>query len=428
MGEYPKVFVLSNECFSDISSNGRTLRNFFVGWPRECLAQFYIHGSFPDVNVCGRYYCVSDGMALRAFIKRKSVYGKLMLAPKQNVQSGYSGHKIRRNAVSMLLREVVWSSMRWAGKDFYKWIEEFSPELILLQAGDSAFMFRLARKLARKYEIPLVIYNSEAYYFKNFDYFRAKGLAKLIYPLFRRIFCREFEKTIKSASSSIYCCDKLKQDYDSCFGLPSQVIYTSAHPSNAKPINQSSPLQISYLGNLGLERYKGLIEIADVLQRISPQIKLNVYGKLPGEHVERAFSKCEGIVYHGFISYEKVQEVIAQSHILVHAESFEDFYKEDLKYAFSTKIADSLASGRCFLLYAPEELACTEYLRQQDAAWVVDNKEELLTVLKLLTEDSGARDRYVDRAIVLAEKNHNIEKNVEKFQQILRACIIEEKS
>lgn len=420
MQSFPKVLVLSNECFSDSSSNGRTLRNFFVGWPGENLAQFYIHGSAPDREICHRYYCVSDGAALRAFLKGKPACGMQTMLQEQTPQSVPQNRKIPRDAISMLLRDFVWSSMRWAGTAFFEWVEEFSPELILLQAGDSAFMLRLARNLAQKYSIPLILYNSEAYYFKEFDYFQAKGLAKVAYPLFRRSFCKEFEKTIRVAAFSIYCCDKLKRDYDSCFGLPSQVVYTSTQQRPAEKIESNKPLRISYLGNLGLERHTGLVEIGNALQELSMELKLDVYGKLPNAEAEQAFAQCRGICYHGFVSYKKVQEIISASDILIHTESFGAFYREDLKYAFSTKIADSLASGRCFLIYAPKELACTEYLAEHQAAWIVDRQEALLPVLKKLVQDPSERSKFIARAAQLAEENHNMEKNVSTFQSVLQ--------
>ena len=123
------------------------------------------------------------------------------------------------------------------------------------------------------------------------------------------------------------------------------------------------------------------------------------------------------------MSYDQVVQIIATSDILVHAECFEDFYKKNLRYAFSTKIADSLASGTCFLVYAPEKLACTEYLRRNKAAWVVTEPENLRPVLEKLCSDKEARMAYVERAVQLAQENHTQEKNTAKFQQILFDCV-----
>lgn len=422
MRNYPSVLVLSNECFSNSTSNGRTLRNFFVGWPTDKLAQFYIHGSDPDGSVCHKYYCVSDGAALRSFVNGKPASGERQIQGKSADQTPEEENKVRRNAISMMVRNFVWNSMHWAGCSFYNWVNELTPELILLQAGDSAFMFRLARHLSQRYCIPLVIYNSEAYYFKKFDYFRSTGMAKAVYPLFHRDFCKEFEKTVKAAACSIYCCDKLKRDYDDCFSLSSHVVYTGSERIPEEKKEGGKKLRISYLGNLGVGRHVGLIEIGNTLQTISPELKLDVYGKIPNDEVRQAIASCQGICFHGFVSYEKVRDVTAESDVLVHTESFEDFYKEDLKYAFSTKIADSLACGRCFLLYAPGNMACTEYLKAYQAAWVVDKQEDLLPVLTQLSENAAAREAHIHNAVHLARQNHSMEKSAQEFQRLLREC------
>ena len=62
-----KVLVISNECFSKVTSNGRTLGNFFIGWDKSCLAQFYIQNSEPDFDYCENFFRVTDRQALSAF-------------------------------------------------------------------------------------------------------------------------------------------------------------------------------------------------------------------------------------------------------------------------------------------------------------------------------------------------------------------------
>lgn len=419
MTDYPSLLILGNDCLSQVTANGRTLGNFLQGWPREKIAQFCVHGTAPDKTVCENYYCVSDRAATLSFFRGKP-------APRQNLAVGvalprrnFVSKRRKRNAATMLLRNRIWNSMRWAGPEFDRWLADVAPELILLQAGDCAFMLRLARELKERFDIPLVIYNSEGCYFKAYDYFRSGCLTRLAFPRFRREFCLEFEKTMAVAAKAVYCCEKLKQDYDAVFSTPSQVLHTATQLRPDTVAGERKSMRISYLGNLGLGRHESLVEIGDALHRISPELKLDIYGKIPDAQVSRAFSACPGIRYRGFVSYEEVRRLMAESDILIHAESFAEFSREDLKYGFSTKIADTLAVGRCFLLYAPETIACSEYLRKYDAAWVVSNKETLFLVLRDLCGKPELRMRFAENGRRLAEKNHSWEKNAQRFQQIL---------
>lgn len=415
----PRVLVVSNNCLSQSDSNGRTLQNFLVGWPAERLAQFYIQNSKPDFSVCENFFRVTDGQALRAFLGRPAG-GVIGADEAPSLASGSGGGKKHsRTALTMLLRELVWNSRRWAGTAFWDWLDRFSPQVVLLQAGDCGFMFRLAEDIAKKYKASLVIYNSEAYYFKNFDYFRAKGLAHWCYPLFRRKFCKQFRKTVAKAVCSIYPCEVLQEEYDRAFDLPSETIYTATAVLHGEEKASGSGFTASYLGNLGVGRHEPLIEIAAALQEISPDLFLDVYGKIPNKTVERAFDGCRGIRYQGFVSYEQVLEIMGGSDLLVHGENFSGFYRKDLKYAFSTKIADSLACGTGFLLYAPAEMACARYLLENEAAWVVSDREELKKTLQLLIEDQEQRMRYLPKALALVAQNHQADYNARRFQEIL---------
>ena len=423
--KFPRLLVISNCCLSDITSNGRTLKNFLIGWPKDNIAQFCIHFDKPDYSSCDNYYCISDRDALNAF-RFKGVKNGTDLpdgtqaAPAQAANA----QKASRNALSAYLREIVWSSKRWRGSYFKKWVDDFSPELVLLQAGDCGFMCRLALEISKKYHAPIVIYNSEAYYFKDFDYLGSTGLSKKFYPLFRRRFRRDFRHLMAKAHSAIYSCDMLTEDYKKAFNTPGITIYTATEVEPCDKLSAlSHPFKISYLGNLGVGRHEGLVEIANTLQSISQDLTLDVYGKIPNDTVKAAFDSCPGINYRGFVSYEQVKEVMRDSDVLVHTENFSDYYKKDLKYAFSTKIADSLASGTCFLLYAPEEIAASQYLIKSEAAYVVSQKDGLKDTLETLIRDPATRETYLARAKELVKENHVANKNSAAFQQILKNAV-----
>ncbi len=419
---YPRVLVLSNECFANSSSNGRTLGNFVNGLPKSKIAQFFLSGN-PDGMVCEKFYQVTDKQALKTFLCKSIPYGTIVVSKSDAPLGKLSGtnRTVQKNAVTMLLRELIWESGRWKKYGFHKWVEEYQPQLILLQAGNSGFMCELAVQLSEQYSAPLVIYNSECYYFKNFDYFNSKGAAHLLYPLFQKTFCKKFKKAIRKAAISVYISKELKDEYDNAFHLPSAVIYTATDvlPLDAKNKKESDCFTVSYLGNMGVGRVDSLCEFAKILREVHDAAHLDVYGKVRSQEIIEKFNTHPNIRYKGFVSYEEVLNVMRNSDLLIHVESFDDFYKEDLKFAFSTKIADSLASGTCFLLYAPESLTCTKYLLGNQAAYVAVDRAQLKEHLKTLTQDENARTRYLRNAQQLVRTNHNAQKNAKAFQHIL---------
>ena len=120
-----------------------------VGYPKECIAQFALRADNPNFDCCENYFCVSDSEALRAFVKGARVGRRL---EKQEGRTAVAGaeRKRARTALTMLLRNLVWNSGCWKKGGFLAFIENFSPEVLLLQAGDCAFLFRLARRLAKE--------------------------------------------------------------------------------------------------------------------------------------------------------------------------------------------------------------------------------------------------------------------------------------
>ena len=426
--EFAKVLIFSNNCFSKTNSNGKTLSKLFNAYPKENLAQFYIQNDSPDFERCNNYFMVTDREALSSFLKKKNVGRRITESITENVKIHNNSIKKpkKRTPLTMLLREMVWNSNKWIGEDFNSWLNEFVPEVIIVQAGDNSFLLNIATKLAKERKIPLIIYNTESYYFKKKNYMKDSGLSVVFYPLFISQFRKQFKETMKYASCVIYNCEMLKEEYEKHFDLPSYVVYNSSDINNTNQTIKDKELPtISYLGNLGVGRHEPLIEIGNTLQKINPLLKLNIYGKIPNDNIRNELINCSGIEYKGFINSQEVVLIMQESDILIHAENFSPFYRDDLKYAFSTKIADCLKSGKCFFNYAPIELASTQYLLENKGACVVYNQNQLEETLIKLINNKKFREGFIANALQLAEVNHNAERNGELINNLITKVVYE---
>lgn len=417
---YPKVLVVSNNCFSLSNSNGRTLGGFFENWPKQNLAQFCIGLDNPNEKVCQNYFCVTDSDALRRFFHRRDSVQNTVQGIHTLNRSNKLNHK--KTALLALIRHVVWSSKRWIAPEFRQWIARFNPELILLQSGDSAFMLQIALSLARERNIPLFIFNTEGYYFFKENYMHKHWTDFICFPLYRSIYRRQFRKTIAYAAYSIYGNSLLQNDYGREFRKPSTVLYTSSSLTfEPKAFNTEHP-QFSYLGNLGLDRPYALIEISNALHYINKNYYLDVYGTLPF-NMKGVFDNCKSIRYYGAVSYDEVVKVIRNSDLLFHAEAFAGKWTNSLKYGFSTKIADSIASGCNFLLYAPSYIAGSKYIIDNQASWYVGDPQDLIDTLKQFLSAPEKREIILHHAETATAENHNPQKNAAKFQDLLNSML-----
>lgn len=417
---YKKLLVISHNCFSKTGSNGRTLSNYLVGWPKEKIAQMYIHPETPDFDICNQYYCISDAEILKSIL-RKTNHAGFVVKERQakEKKDTFAGKKINvKNSITFLMRELAWKSKLWNAKGIENWLDDFIPEIILVQAGDAAFLLDLAISISMRYNAQIVVYNTEGYYFKRASYLQENKISRFFYPILNKNFKNAYNRLIKFSKCQIYNCDLLANDYEKVFHTESQVIMNTSEFTE-ETVFYPKKEKIIYAGNLGLYRHRSLIEFANALQQVDSNMVIDVYGKTPDENVKAELEACDGIRFHGFISYVELQQKLRESQYLLHVESFDSFYKKDLQYAFSTKIADSLAVGACLFVYAPENMAVSQYLKYKDAAVLITESELLIEEIKRVFNDKKIRQDYSRNGRKLAENNHNIKKNREAFQRAL---------
>lgn len=423
------IFVVANECFSDNSSNGRTLKNMLGSVAPEHLAQFYIHGT-PDRSFCGHYFQVSDLDALNSLIpwKRgsKSFYCNHVseaydIKPTNDAGSGVvakESRKIAKNCRNRYFRDLVWRTYRWWGEDFTNFISDFQPNIVLLQAGDLPIMFDIAMKVAKSSSASLMMYNSEGYVLKDILY---NGASKrdFWHNILQYRLKSIYAKFMTQMNYCIYSTEYLEKSYQNAYPHPqkSGTMYTVSEmqvlPDNTDP-NQ---FELLYCGNLGVGRAAVLNVIAEELFRLDESAVLSIFGKFISDEDRQTILKNRNVKYGGIVPYAEVTRLMSKASMVLHCENGDRVV--NLRYAFSTKIADCLASGRPFLVFAGGEFPFVEYLRQNDCCHIATSVEELRNVLKMCLRSVEYRKKYSVAAIELAHRNHNKTINDEKIDLIL---------
>lgn len=413
-----KILIISNEPISNNTSNGRTLRNFLVDIPKEQIAQFFLHGT-PDEESVSSFYQVSDNDALNALLMRKPKAKKAQQT-KQNVTttSTVTPKKIRRNCKTMVLRDIVWRTYAWWKKDFDKFIKNFNPDVLLFQAGDAPFMFAITLKIAKKYKLPIVMYNSENYVLKKRIYSKANEKSfwhKILLGSLKHV----YKKLMDKVSFCIYSTEYLENCYQKAYPHEDKscALYTVSELSPLPDESDNENFSLLYCGNLGVGRVFPLNEIAKTLYEVDKNAVLNIYGKFQDEASEKFVCSNKNVHYGDVVPYEQVPTLMSKASMLLHTENADRL--QNLLGAFSTKIADSLASARPFLVYAINEYPFVQYLKKYDCAHVATTNEELKEVLKKCINDIQFREKYLDNAQKVAKEKHSIQKNCEIIEEIL---------
>ncbi len=421
-----KILIISNNCLSRHNSNGRTLLNLLGGFQKEELCQFYVANEVPREASCANFLRITDRDVIGSYLspkKRLSRWEEAVLeedAPPAASGSGYG----RKTAPKALFRDLIWNTSRWVRRALIRFARYNGVDLVLLQAGDNVFLHRLARRVAGACRIPLVIYNTEDYYFKDYDYMKRTAGAGLLYKLYHRTFCREFKRLISASAREVYNCDGLRTLYNEAFRRSGVTVYPSTDLRAVEAVTEDG--YISYAGNLGCGRHRVLIEVGRGLRALSPDLSLDVYGPADLE-VAEALSAAPGVRYHGFVSYGEVCRVMEGSRLLVHVESFDDYYRRDTRFAFSTKLTDYAASGVPIFLCAPATCEAAAYLGEHGAAFIATEEGEIQAVLRGALYNAEERDAVRGRALALSGEHNSLPKNGEHFKEILEGAIHDSK-
>ena len=421
-----KVLVISHNVFSDSKSMGRTLSNFFRNYPKDSIAQLYIHNQVPTNNVCENYFRITD---VDLFKKSKKNIGKIY--KKEDIQYELNDNHEEKGVLAdiyqfgrkrkpymYLGRNLLWASKKWKNKKLFNWIDDFNPDVIFFASGDYVFLYKVAEKIAKYKGIPILTYICDDYYFVN-----QKSLSPL-YWIVRSRRRSAMKSFFAKHKDIISICDKIKEDYTKELGVVAHTIMTSSELSGIHREKATDKkhidINISYIGNLGYNRYLSLVEIGKTLFKLyNGDILLNVYSAEKRQEVLEHLTFENGIKFHGNIPYETVIDVMQKSDILIHAENMDKEIQEKIKYSVSTKIADSLMMGSCLFAYGPANVASMQYLMENDCACVATDSTELENKLKEIIENYDLRMKYGEKAKKIAERNHNIKNNQEYLSSII---------
>lgn len=392
------------------------MKNLLSAWSSDDKAEFYCDVQPPDFSAAHDYFRVTDMQMLTAFAGKKAAHiFKLQNMMINEAAVSHADYKKipsriptwlkhqKYNFFVKWLREIMWEVSPWGHRELDCWIDDFSPDALIYMVGESIFMDHLVLRTAERMRVPLVLYNSEAY--RIIDLKERTGLERAYYREIEKL----YQKLNQKAVLVIYNCELLQNEYAKKYPISAEQIIAYNSASNiCSKYQPNEPLVITYFGNLGVGRVESIIQMADILREINTELSINIYGNA-NEFDEKRLSTHSSISYHGFVTSAALQDVIDQSDILLHVESFVPEIVPKLRYAFSTKIAQCLCAGRPMFCYAPDGSASVEYLKKENGALVATNLPELKEKLRQFISNPELRMEYADRALQLGKKNHQRE-------------------
>ncbi len=425
-----KVLIVSHNPITTFNSMGKTLLSLFHSFHKDELCQFYIYPTIPDVHKCEDYFRVTDKEVIRSLIPLNGAAGRQIcseeISGEQCLYESPSEQALfrdKRNCkeLKLITRHLCWSVGKWHSKALRVWIDHNKPDLIFACGGLSSFFYDVILELSHRYELPIVTYVCDDFYFST-QKWESGLLQKFYYKLLRK----KISQLITESCGVVTICDAMSEDYRKIFGCKTLTISTGSAPPEVRDntnFHDSNPgKNIRYFGNLQLNRWESLLQIGLALEKVNKACCANhILEIYTADRVPEELASVSTIRVMGFVDSNTLDKLVQSAELLIHTESFREEDVDRVRYSVSTKIAESLWSGVPLFAYGCADIASIAHLRQSDCAFICDDTESLAERLTTAIYDNDERKRVVENALNTANKYHDRENNSKLLYTVLQS-------
>lgn len=417
-----KVLIVSHNPLSTYQSMGKTMLSLFSEFKREELFQLYVYPSVPDVDKCQSYYRVTDKAVAKGVFTRKVASG--VIEPNLGHHTKFENDEDRvlynnpKNSGSfrLLARDIMWKVSPWWNNGIKKWLDEIKPDCIFLAPGNCSFIYNIALKIAKTYEISIVSYICDEYYF-------VKTPTGVLERIRSNMVRKKIAEAMRKSDGIVTICKELEAEYGRGFDKKAITIMTGTNHKISTQTQIRHPINsIIFMGNLACNRENSAYDIGIALDEINSDngtnYRLIIYTGV-SDTIKNKLSSVESIELHGFISGEEFEKVFWNAEMFLHIEDFHEDSIDRVKHSVSTKIADIMASGIPMFAYGPGNIASMGHLVRNDCAICVTDKGKLKASLLKAFSDRELREKKAKNGLKVAECYHNPNQDGIRLHQFL---------
>lgn len=422
-----RILIISDVPLSDDNSVGNTYSNIFNNLEDATFANLYCKAGKPNSRIISRYMQITEKQLLLDMLGKKkeneSMDCHVDVFNKQE-QRIYDIVRTLRFQSFFLVRELIWKIGRWKNEELNTFLNEFNPDIIFSFCLDSFYYIDLI-DYCRNYSVAkLVLFFADDVY--NYT---KKNPLYLIYKYFSR---QKIKKIVKNVDKIYGATPQLCSEYSAGFKKKINLLYKVCEEVPMNKVEVGKPLKITYTGNLFYGRWKTLALVAKAVKEInidSDKAQLNIYTSgLITKKMDNLLNIEGASKLVGTISYEHVKEILKQSDVVLHVESFNKQEIKKTRLSFSTKIVDCMQSGSCLLAVGPEETSSIKLLKDYDIAQVVtdNNKNSVKSIIMKLIENERLITSTAHKMNQFAIENHSLNYLKDNLYTDLKALTIED--
>jgi glycosyltransferase involved in cell wall biosynthesis len=289
-------------------------------------------------------------------------------------------------------------------------VYSFRPDVVVTVAH--GWWHIQARKVARKFELPLVSFFQD--WWPDFPDVPIR---------FRPKVEQQFRQTCADSAAAICVSDGMRSE----LGNPPNalVVHDVPYFTTLQTDNRdvTAPLRVAYFGNLG--EYGSLVESALSALKGSKRVRLEVFGSKPlwTSEAEKEFRSLG--LYHGFVPANELVESLRHFHAVLVVMSFAPAFRRRMMTSFPSKMINAMQLGLPVVVWGPEYCSAVQWARDGDRALCVTDADPsaLRHALEELAASPPEQERLSKAARTAAAGDFNSERIEEKFIDILRRAI-----
>lgn len=432
--EYPRVVIVSANPLRKDMASGISMRSLFADWPKDRLAQVYLPVAMPyppEMDICHEYRMIRTCGLVRRFhaqheqqrstIEEKSDCRKPAAANDSWI--GRLAYELRgRRGINRWLRLIqeAWYSYSWIGKVLERELRSLKPDIVWATLGNWC-LTKITCTACERLAVPL--------YLKTNDDFIASLYQDVpLSSTLRSLSDRWYRRAVNYADGLATISPVMSEEFGRRYGKDWNwfTTLTEADDYDPSPRPIDGTIRLAYAGNLGLERWRALRELAQALKQFGEEQKLDVrlaiYSSPHQIDTHRQALDVPPITYlKGWASPEDLPRIFHEADVLVHAESFDPVMANITRLSFSTKLSQYMMAGRCILMFGPQDIGSARMVQLANAGITIgsNDPQSLQAALRPIIADSSLRERYGKNGRLWAMKWFEAISGRERFRQTI---------
>lgn len=412
-----KVLLINGYSIGVQNATGITMRSIFNNWDNNNWFEVSCSPSSVDSTYLSKqiyalphkcypiYYLLSLPLFKKANSISKDYQTKTVIAKGKNTFS---------NILRRILISYADALPLFPPVEMLKKVREFKPDCIYT-LGSSILSMKLALYFSKKLNIKIVLHCMDNWQDTLYTDFLA---VKPCHLLMRKVLRKVYDRVDIGLTIS----EKMASEYTARWNKKHLAIMNTVTRIEEKPAIRNDEKQIifTYAGGLHLERWKSLQKICNAIKAVNANSKiqsiLNIYTSDEDKKLYSYLFDEKVAVFYDYVPHDQINIIYQSSDVLVHIESFDAKIYEFIKYSLSTKISEYMASGKPILLFAPKDIAVSEYIEKNEAGLTCGNELELYNTVNQLAASKELRFKLSLNAINCVKKYHTIDETERKIR------------